>query len=193
MLRLICVLSLLGASSGCGGSNEVHAEHAKALKPAPEAPADTSAQPAPVAEPADGVAAAPSAGSASGPAAQGPAPAAATPLADDVDGGEISRATVIAVLSQGIGRFLQRVRTEPVLSAGRFSGWRILSFPAGGAPGLHSGALLEGDTVLRVNGHSIERPEQFKNVWDSMATESQVVLLVQRAGKQGQVRYRIVD
>jgi hypothetical protein len=190
---MLCVLSLLAASSGCGGSSEVHVEHAPAPK---EKPPEPEQEPPAAAEPPSTDQAA----EASPPAADTPPPAAppvatdsaASPMPDDVDGGEISRATVIAVLSQGIGRFLQRVRAEAVLEGGRFIGWRITGFDATTAA-MRQNALRVGDVVLRVNNQSIERPEQFKSVWDSMATESQLVLVVKRAGKQGQIRYRITD
>jgi hypothetical protein len=109
-----------------------------------------------------------------------------------VDGGEISRARLLAVLEGGVGRFLQNVRVEPHLVAGRFVGWRLVSV-FGADAAAQSGALRPGDTVMRVNGQSIERPEQFKSVWDVMATQSELVLQVQRAGKHTKVRYRIVD
>jgi hypothetical protein len=118
-------------------------------------------------------------------------PAPPHPVAQ-VEGGEIPRATVLAVLSSGIGRFLQKIPVEAHLVKGRFKGWRLLQlFDV--EPGTERGVLHAGDTVLRVNGQSIERPEQFKNVWDSMATQSELLLLVERAGKQSEVRYRIVE
>ena len=113
-------------------------------------------------------------------------------LPDRVDAGEISRAALTVVLSGGVGRFLQRLRAEPHLEAGRFVGWRLVRLFDGGSPENDS-VLRPGDTVIRVNGQSIERPEQFKNVWDSIATSSDLVLQVQRGGKQSDVRYRIVD
>jgi hypothetical protein len=110
------------------------------------------------------------------------------PLPTTQDGGDIPRTTLAAVLDAGIGRFLQQVQTEPHLEQGRFVGWRLLTpIPPEG------GALRPGDTVVRVNGQSIERPEQFKNVWDSMATSSELVLDVLRGEHRGQVRYEIVD
>jgi C-terminal processing protease CtpA/Prc len=99
---------------------------------------------------------------------------------------------LLLVLEQGPGRFLQKVNIEPHLARGRFVGWRILAlFPD--EPATTRGVLQPGDTLVRVNGQSVERPEQFKNVWDSLATESQLVLQVMRAGKVSEVRHRIVQ
>jgi type II secretory pathway component PulC len=113
-------------------------------------------------------------------------------LPEQLEAGQISRGALNLVLSAGVGRFLGRLRAEPKLDGGRFVGWRLMSFAEGDAT-LRAGVLQPGDTVLRVNGQSIERPEQFKDVWDSMATSSDLVLQVERAGKQSEVRYRIVD
>jgi type II secretory pathway component PulC len=55
------------------------------------------------------------------------------------------------------------------------------------------GALQRGDTVMRVNGQDIERPEQFKEVWDKLAAQPELVLLVQREGRESELHYRIVE
>jgi len=132
------------------------------------------------------------------PAATSSAPAQAAPeprdevLPDEVEAGNIGRAALNSVLSAGIGRFLQRVHVERRLEQGRFAGWRLLSL-FHGEPELTGLVVHEGDTLMRVNGQSIERPEQFKNVWDSMATSSELVLEIDRAGKRSSLRYKIVD
>ena len=185
--RLLATALLLGA--GCSGSAGTRVEHAPASKvaasePAPSSPAAQAEAPARSGEQA---AAEPS------PSPAGAEAAEQAALADAQDAGKIPRPALLAVLSAGIGRFLRDVRVEPRLDRGHFVGWRLLSlFPQ--SPVLQrASALRPGDVVLRVNGQSIERPEQFKDVWDSLATQSQLVLLVERGGKQGELRYRIVD
>lgn len=120
------------------------------------------------------------------------ASAAAEALPANLDAGEIARDKLLAVLAAGPGRFLQRIRVKRDLDAqGRFAGWRLLElFP--GEPDVRC-ALAPGDTLLRVNGQSVEHPEQFKTVWDSLALSSELVLTVRRAGQQSDVRYRIVQ
>jgi len=178
-------------SCACGGS-VAHTETVPPKskpEPAQAVPAAPAAVPAqPVAGPAAQVE------TGAGTAASGPPapPNDAALVTARVEGGDIPRPVLLAVLSRGVGRFLQHVHAEPHLVSGRFVGWRLLRlFEAD--PQLQKGALQPGDTVMRVNGQSIERPEQFKTVWDSMATQSELMLQVQRAGKQTQVRYRIVD
>jgi S1-C subfamily serine protease len=185
-MRRASSLIVLICACACGGS-VAHTETAKPKsKPQPAAPAAA-------ATPAQPAAAPPAQGEVGADASAPPAPpAAAAAAATHIEGGDIPRPVLLAVLSRGIGRFLQHVHAEAHLIGGRFVGWRLLSL-FDGDPNVQSGALQPGDTVMRVNGQSIERPEQFKNVWDSMATQSELMLLVQRAGKQTQVRYRIVD
>lgn len=115
----------------------------------------------------------------------------APPLPAELDGGSITRPELQAVLSEGIPRFLRKVHTEPMLNAkGRFVGWRLLALfpddPRGAA-----WLIRPGDVVLRVNGHGIERPEQFQNVWNSMATSSELVFQVLRGDQTSEIRYRI--
>ena len=105
---------------------------------------------------------------------------------------DIRNGRVMAVLEQGVPRFLQKVLAEPHLSRGRFMGWRLVSLFSND-PGMTAGVLRVGDTVLSVNGQSIERPEQFKNVWDSLATSSELVFKVRRGDQPSTVRYAIVD
>jgi type II secretory pathway component PulC len=111
-------------------------------------------------------------------------------LPPEVDGGSIPRDALKAELANGIGRFFQQVRPEPVVSRGRFVGWRIVTlFPS--RPDVHVTGLQAGDIVLRVNGESVERPEDFKAVWDKLGDASQLVIEIERAGESTSVRYAI--
>jgi len=111
-------------------------------------------------------------------------------LPAQLEGGEIPRAALQAELARGIGRFLQQVKAEPVVSRGRFMGWRLATiFP--NRADVTVKALQPGDVVLRVNGQSIERPEEFMAVWASLASADQIVLDVQRGTETTAVRYTI--
>lgn len=112
------------------------------------------------------------------------------PLPIELNAGVISRAALQAELASGIGRFLQQVRAEPSVARGRFVGWRVTSLYANRAD-IHVLVLRPGDTVTRVNGQSIERPEQFKALWDAMASASELVLDIQREGRNSRLRYTI--
>ncbi len=106
--------------------------------------------------------------------------------------GVIARADLVPVLDQGLGRFLQNVKTEPTFHKGAFAGFRILSlFP--GEPAFASLDLRPGDTVVRINGRPIERPEQAVAVWEELRTASNLVVQYRRDGEPLSLRFRIVD
>jgi hypothetical protein len=113
-------------------------------------------------------------------------------LPAQIEGGSIPRSALKAELGKGIGRFFQQVRPEPVVSRGRFVGWRIAMLFANRADVKVSGVQI-GDIVLRVNGESVERPEDFKAVWDSLADAKQLVIDLERGGETTRVHYAIVD
>jgi type II secretory pathway component PulC len=93
-------------------------------------------------------------------------------------------------MEHGIGRFLQQVRTQAVVSHGHFLGWRVLSLFAK-RPDVKVKVLRAGDTIVRVNGESIERPEAFKAVWDSLTDAKEIVLEIERDGQATKLHYAI--
>jgi len=109
-----------------------------------------------------------------------------------VSTGVISRDELVPVLDGGLGRFLQNVQTEPVFHKGAFVGFRIVSlFP--GEPAFASLDLRPGDTVTRINGRRIERPEQAAAVWEDLRTASNLVVDYRRGSEQHALRFTIVD
>jgi hypothetical protein len=109
-----------------------------------------------------------------------------------VSTGVIPRDELLPVLDGGLGRFLQNVETEPAFHRGAFVGFRIVSlFP--GEPTFASIDLRPGDTVTRINGKRIERPEQAAAVWEDLRTASNLVVDYRRGGEAHALRFRIVD
>lgn len=108
-----------------------------------------------------------------------------------IEGGTIARDDLRAVLDAGIPRFLQSVRTEPHKEGNRFIGWRLLSVFDDSS--FVSGPLRIGDTVLGVNGRTIERPEQLFTVWEVLAGAPAITFQLLRAGQAYEVRYAIED
>jgi hypothetical protein len=104
--------------------------------------------------------------------------------------GTIPRAELDAVLALGIGRFLQRVETEPHLEGGRFVGHRVVA--------LHTELfahvdLAPGDTLVRINGLPIERPEHALAVWEALRVASELTVDYVREGEARQLRFTIGD
>lgn len=110
--------------------------------------------------------------------------------AQNVRAGKVPRDAMVAMLDRGIARFLQQVDTRPLEAEGRFVGWKLLEFFPNDDRFVGCG-IEKGDTVLRVNGRSIERPESFKTVWDSLYTARELKVLLLRAGRLYEVRYEI--
>jgi type II secretory pathway component PulC len=113
-------------------------------------------------------------------------------LPAQIEGGSIPRGALKAELGKGIGRFFQQVRPEPVISRGRVVGWRVATLFANRTDVKVSGVQI-GDIVLRVNGESVERPEDFKAVWDSLGDAKQLVIDIERGGETTRVHYTIAD
>jgi len=106
--------------------------------------------------------------------------------------GIILRDELLPVLDEGLGRFLQNVDTEPDFHQGAFVGFRIVSlFP--GEPAFASLDLRVGDTVTRINGKPIERPEQAAAVWEDLRTASDLVVDYQRNGEKHALHFTIAD
>jgi hypothetical protein len=109
-----------------------------------------------------------------------------------VTSGVIARADLLPVLDAGLGSYLQNVETKPEFHQGVFSGFRIVSlFP--GEPAYASLDLRPGDTVTRINGRSIERPEQAVAVWEDLRSASNLVVHYERGGEEHALHFRIVD
>jgi type II secretory pathway component PulC len=111
--------------------------------------------------------------------APAPAPTSSAP-------GTIRRATLEAYLSRGAQSFISQVRTRPAFIRGRFYGWRIVSY-AGPGP------IHEGDVIHRVNGQSIERPEQFMQVWNGLSGSQRLTVKLFRKGRPLLLSYDIID
>ena len=107
------------------------------------------------------------------PTAQAKAPAAAAP-------GHVLRPEVDRVLvQQGPPWLLRRVmREETFAKDGRFAGWRITGLPEE----WRSIDLRPGDVVSRVNGKTLETPEEAWDAWKSVAGAKEIKLAIVRDG-----------
>ena len=121
-----------------------------------------------------------------------PAEPAAPTYASPVTSGAIARDELIPVLDAGLGRFLQGVETEPHMESGDFVGFRILHLYPDDARFARL-ELQPGDTVTRVNGQSIERPEHAIEVWSSLRVASQLLVEYLHDGERRELRFEIVD
>jgi S1-C subfamily serine protease len=127
------------------------------------------------------------------------APATDAPLEKPASGAEaasdhsLRRSAVRMVLKGGLGLFLQRVTLEdqPVLKDGRFHGFRIAALRD---PRFWSGVdLRAGDVVVRVNGMSIEHPEDALEAFHALEAARELRVFYERDGQPRELTYPIVD
>jgi type II secretory pathway component PulC len=104
----------------------------------------------------------------------------------------IARRELLVFLDGKPGAFLQHVQPEARFQGGRFYGWRLAAFFPGDAR--FAGVdVRAGDIVLRVNGSSLERPEQFFRIWDSLRVAKELVVEIDRGGAGKRLRWAIRD
>jgi hypothetical protein len=125
-----------------------------------------------------------------------PPVASVAPVAPVVDHA-VARAAVHAVVSDGLGAFLERVDVDdqPVFVGGRFHGFRIAALRDSASwSGFWAGVdLRPGDVVTSLNGFPIERPEQAQTAFDSLEVASELRVAYERAGEKRELVYAIVD
>lgn len=117
------------------------------------------------------------------------APASAPKRA--VPEGALRREDVLAVLSDGVPTFLQKIEVEAALDReGHFSGWRVVTIRD---PELAAGDVRTGDVVRKVNGLPIENPFQFFDAFQSLAFAPELKLSIERGSEHKDLAYPIND
>ena len=93
----------------------------------------------------------------------------------------IELATYHRVIEEGPERFIQKVVLDPVVRRDIFYGFMLVA--AGADDDIFaSNVLRAGDIIQRVNGLSIERPEDFMRVWNGLRDRRELTLQLIRAG-----------
>ncbi|MBK8171950.1 MAG: hypothetical protein IPK60_16615 [Sandaracinaceae bacterium] len=104
----------------------------------------------------------------------------------------IDRESLNVVLDQGLGRFLSNVETEPARDHEQFVGFRVVRFFEND-PRFASVDIHVGDIITRVNGHSIQRPEDAMTVWNELRVASELLVEYVREGERRETRFAIVN
>lgn len=104
---------------------------------------------------------------------------------------QLSRSGIRETLRGGIGRFLQDVTVDdnPAFRNGKFLGFRVVELRGD----LDACDLRVGDVVTRVNGQSVEHPEDALVVFQSLSTAKELVVDYERDGSAQKMRLPIVD
>jgi S1-C subfamily serine protease len=126
-----------------------------------------------------------------GPAPVAPVPAAEAPCTAFARAGVLRRSAVSRTLDAGLGQWLAGgVDVDRSLAGGRFQGWAVRSlYP--GDPCYREVDVRVGDVVVRINGQSIERPEQASEVFSSLRTAPALVVDLLRGGQSRTVTIAI--
>ena len=103
---------------------------------------------------------------------------------------QLHRAGVKRTIARGLGYFLQDVTVEdyPVMTAGKFHGFRIKSVNADWGVDLRP-----GDVVTKVNGMSIEHPEDADAALRSLEKATSLKVDFDRDGKPQTLELPIVE
>jgi type II secretory pathway component PulC len=123
-------------------------------------------------------------------AVQPPPPSDPALRRDSGTPGVIQRAELDQFLAESPGAFLQHVDSEPKFAGGHFSGWKLTAFFPGD-PRFAGVDLRAGDVVKRVNGNTVERPEQLMQVWQELKTSIELVVDLERDGRPRTLRWTI--
>jgi hypothetical protein len=123
------------------------------------------------------------------PPAAAPKPRAVTaaPKPASLPPGHLARADVDSVLARGPAWVFQRVKIEEVLRENKFIGWRVTELPESWK---HID-LKTGDVVTRVNGMTLERPEEVYTAWSSLNVASELKVSYERDGAAREVVFTI--
>jgi type II secretory pathway component PulC len=96
-------------------------------------------------------------------------------------------------VAQGLGAFLARVSVAPVLDGRRFVGFRLESAEDLDAWRAAGADLRVGDVIQRINGQTIERPEQAMWAFNQLRIARGVEVVGVRGSAPFRVYSPIVD
>jgi hypothetical protein len=101
--------------------------------------------------------------------------------------GVIDREGLQAIVDQGLGRLLARLKVSPVLQRGHFQGFRVTALD----PAWNGGGVQIDDVIQHLNGLPIERPEQAQAAFESLREASEISVDLVREGKPRKLRYSV--
>lgn len=107
--------------------------------------------------------------------------------------GALKRSLVVKTVDAGLGPWLAGgVTVDPFMQKGRFRGWIVRKlYPDD--PCYREIDVRPGDVVLKVNGKSLERPEQADETFKSLVRAPALVVELTRAGAPMKLTFPIVE
>ena len=106
--------------------------------------------------------------------------------------GVVRRQALTRLIDAGLPRWMQGVEGDRALANHRFQGWLIKSlYP--NDPCYRDIGLLPGDIIQKVNGKSIEKPEQAFDVAESLRTAPAIVVDFLRKGSAKSITINVAN
>ena len=118
------------------------------------------------------------------------APKATTP--PDAVSNAITRRELLGFIDRGPRHALTLVEVQPAFQGQKFVGYQVMGLSIDGEAAFGT-AIHRGDVILSVNQHSIARPEDYMNVWQSLKKADRVSLKVLRAGQEVAMSWPVID
>jgi S1-C subfamily serine protease len=105
-------------------------------------------------------------------------------------GGGLSRQALEATLAEGPGAFLGRIRVRALVVGKAFKGWRIESLWPDAEAEVE---LRPGDVVTRLNGRTLEKPDDVSALWQSLHDAREITVDYERGGETRTMRVPVSD
>ena len=102
--------------------------------------------------------------------------------------GPLTRGEIEGLVRGGLGVLLGRVEVTPVMSAGRFVGFRLDAAQDLDAWHAAGADIRLGDVIVRVNGVRVERPEQAQWAFERLRIAQAIEVDVLRGGAPTRIR-----
>ncbi len=102
--------------------------------------------------------------------------------------GTLTRKALDETLAAGPGAFLGKVRVRAVAEKSVFRGWVIVALWPGADV-----ELAPGDVVKRLNGRTLERPDDVSALWDTLRQAREIVVEYERGGEPRVLRVPVVE
>ncbi len=105
--------------------------------------------------------------------------------------GQIEHSVFYEVLAQGPQRFIAGLEVVGAFEGKKFIGFRIVQILPE-SPLYQNRFIKAGDVILKINGQSVERPDQFMKIWEKLQKTNEIEVLWKRGEERMRGIWRIL-